>query len=151
MISTEEITLSEIISNQEKLQGYLWDSNEKYPFVLRDNIFDFSKYDNQQNSFIIEALLYSVAKKCSWIIKHTGNYRVNKFEFNNLPPHSKLYPVKYLPHRLKKNNPDGETPIESVCFQQLWVPEKDSNCKNMDVLKMQALIFTGFNKQPKIS
>ena len=151
MNKNNNLDFEKFIDKEEKLEGYVWDSNNEYPEVLRDHVFDFSIYDSNKNSYIVEALLYSKARNCSWIIKHTGSQHINKFDLNNLPKNAELVPVDYIPHRLKKNNPAGASSIERVCFQQLWVPENDSNCADMSVLKLQALIFTGFNHQPKLT
>lgn len=143
------MTLEDFAKNKEKMEGYLWDSDAEYPRVLRDEEPDVSKYINQQNPYIVEALLYSKGSNCAWMIKHTGNSQVTKFDLNQLPANAELVSVDYTPHRLKSKNPEGADPIKRVCFKQLWIPEEDANCADMEVLKMQALIFTGFNHQPK--
>lgn len=151
MNATNKINFADFFDKEEILEGYVWDSNSQYPKILRNQSFDFSSYQENEDAYIVEALLYSNLKKCSWIIKHTGTYQITKFDLSKLDPNYQLVPVDYLPHRLKKNNPAGATLIERVCFQQLWIPEEDPNCEDMEVLKMQALIFTGFNNQQKLA
>jgi len=134
-----------------KYEGYIWDSNESHPVVLRNQTFDFSKYIDHLNPYIVEAWLYSVVDHCAWLIQHNCEYQVTKYDLKSLPEKHELIAVDFIPHKLKENNPSGASPIKRVCFQQLWIPEKDLNCAKMPVLKMQALIFTGFNQQPKLT
>jgi len=143
------MNLEKLPKKDTKVEGYVWDSNAKHPKVYRDQPLDISKYFQEDNPYIVEALLYSKDENCAWMIKHTGTYQINQYDLNALSKEGELVEVDFLPHRLKKNNPDGATPIKKVCFKQLWIPEEDPNCENMNVLKMQALIFTGFNQQPK--
>jgi len=130
--------LSEI--KKRKYSGYIWMSDAKEPKVLNGEEFDFSTIGI--NPFIIEALLYCKEEKTSLTIRHTGKYHINEIDLNNLPDGAKLENIEYLPHRLKDK--DKGIDVEKVCFKQLWVPEKDENCLDMEVLKMKALVFTGF-------
>ena len=124
--------LSEI--KNRKYSGYIWMSDAKEPKVLNNKEFDFSTIG--VNPFIIEALLYCEEKKTSLTIRHTGKYHIIEIVLNDLPEGAELEDVEYLPHRLKG--------VDKVCFKQLWVPEKDDNCEAWPVLKMKALVFTGF-------
>jgi len=119
-----------------KYEGYVWLSNADKPIVLPKEEFDFSTIKENDNPFIVEALLYCKEENVSVTIRHTGKYHINEFDLNNLQEGAVLEKVQYLPHRLDN--------IEKVNFKQLWLPEKDENCLNMEVLKMKALIFTGF-------
>jgi CRISPR type III-associated protein (TIGR04423 family) len=123
--------------NNIEFEGYVWLSDQEEPIILNNQTFDFSKYEEGSNPFIIEALLFDKTKNKSIHITHTGRYHINdEFDLDNLKEGSELEPVEYLPHRL-----DG---VDKVCFKQLWIPEKDEYCDNLPVLKMKALIFTGF-------
>jgi len=129
--------LSEI--KTRKYSGYIWMSAAKEPKMLNDAKFDFSTVGI--NPFIMEALLYSDEDNISLNIKHTGKYQINEIDLNNLPEGFELQDVKYLPLRLKG--------VKKVCFKQLWVPEEDENCNDLPVLKMKALVFVGFDCNPK--
>ena len=124
--------LSEI--KNRKYSGYIWMSDKKNPVVLNNEEFDFSVIGI--NPFIMEALLYCEEENISLTIRHTGKYHINEIDLNNLPKGAELEDVEYLPHRLNG--------VDKVCFKQLWVPEEDKNCKGLPVLKMKALVFTGF-------
>ena len=124
--------LSEI--KNRKYSGYIWMSDSKEPKMLNKEEFDFSSVG--VNPFIIEALLYCEEEKVSLTIRHTGKYHINEINLNKLPDGAELESMEYLPHRLKG--------VDKVCFKQLWVPEEDENCENWPVLKMKALVFTGF-------
>ncbi len=121
--------------NNVNFEGYVWLSNSEKPKVLKDTTFDFSKNEEGKNPFIIEALLFNKEKNKSYTIRHTGKYHINEFDLSKYTSEN-LVDVEYLPHRL-----DG---VKKVCFKQLWLPEEDKNCLDMEVLKMKALIFTGF-------
>ena len=123
--------LSEI--KNRKYSGYIWMSDAKEPKVLHNEEFDFSSIG--VNPFIIEALLYSESENTSLTIQHTGKYHINEIDLNKYSKDD-LVDVEYLPHRLKD--------VGKVQFKQLWVPEEDKNCNDMPVLKMKALVFTGF-------
>ena len=123
--------------NAQNYEGYVWLSNADKPIILPKEEFDFSKYSEQNNPFIIEALLWDKKSK-SITIRHTGKYHINEFDLSKYSDEN-LVDVQYLPHRLDR--------VEKVNFKQLWLPEEDENCEGMEVLKMKALVFTGF--EPK--
>ena len=125
-------SLTEI--ENRKYSGYIWMSDAKEPIVLHNEEFDFSKIG--VNPFIIEALLYSEAGNISVLIRHSGKYHIEEIDLNNLQEGAELVDVEYLPHSLKG--------VDKVCFKQLWIPEEDENCNGYPVLKMKALVFTGF-------
>ena len=124
-----------------KYEGYLWLSNKRTPEVFHGETIDFAQWE-AINPFIIEGLLYNRAKQFSVLIRHTGTYTIRGYDLTKIPQKGILEPVEFLPHRLNKTK--GKPPIEKVEFQQLWLPEKDANCENMEVLSMRALVFTGF-------
>lgn len=124
--------------NNRTFEGYIWLSDQEKPILLRNETFDFSKYEEGANPFIVEALLYN--NNNSVHIQHTGRYVVKEFDFKHLENKGAVFEdVKFLPHRLDS--------VNKVKFKQLWLPEEDADCENMPVLKMKALIFTGFDKQ----
>ena len=122
--------------NNIEFEGYVWLSDQEEPKILNNQTFDFSKYEEGSNPFIIEALLYNKETRKSVHIMHTGKYHISEYDLKKYTDKN-FVDVQYLPHRLEG--------VNKVCFKQLWVPENDENCENMPVLKMQALVFTGFD------
>jgi CRISPR type III-associated protein (TIGR04423 family) len=120
-----------------KYEGYIWFSDSETPLVIHNKNHDFSKYKEIDNPFIIEALLFAKDENISIAIKHTGKYHIHEIDLNKLPEGAVLEDIHYLPHRLEI--------VKKVNFKQLWLPEKDENCNNWEVLKMKALVFTGFD------
>lgn len=117
-------------------EGYIWGSDQQYPQVLNGE-----KFVNPSDSlYIVEALLYCEKENISILIRHTGQTQICEYNLNKLEEGTELRDVSYLAHRLKKD-------IEKVNFKQVWIPEEDPNCNNWKVLKMKALVFTGFPKQ----
>ncbi len=85
-------------------------------------------------------MLWCESEKISVHVRHTGKYHIHEFDLNILiDGKNKLVEKEYLPHRLEN--------VKKVCFKQLWVPEADPLCDNMEVLTMKAQIFTGFIKK----
>ncbi len=117
-------------------EGYIWGSEHQYPQVLKGEKF-IAPLDSL---YIVEALLYCKAENISILIKHTGQTQIYQYNLSKFPKHIKQRSVSYLSHRLGDH-------IKRVNFQQIWIPESDPNCESWDVLKMRALIFTGFNQQ----
>ena len=122
---------------KRKYEGYLWFSDREKPKVLKEEEYDFSKHTEKENPFIVEGMLFCKEENVSVMIRHTGKYHICEFDFEKLKKKgAEFEDVKYLPYRL-----DG---IKKLKFKQLWLPEPDANCEDMEVLKMKALIFTGF-------
>ena len=122
-----------------KYSGYIWMSDEKEPKILNDEEFVFSTIGT--NPFIIEALLYCKEENVSLTIRHTGKYHIHEIQLNKYT-NENLVDIAYLPHRLKDEKKAID--VKKVCFKQLWTPENDANCEGWPVLKMKALVFTGF-------
>lgn len=118
-----------------KYEGYVWMSDAKEPKVLNDEIFDFENVTT--NPFVIEALLYSKDKKVSVQVQHTGDYQIFEYHLGELTD-AEFSDKEYLPHRLKN--------VSKVKFKQVWLPEEDANCKDMEVLNLKAIVFCGFLK-----
>lgn len=117
-------------------EGYLWFSDSRTPVILDKEEYPFAQLS--QNPFIVEGLLYCAEDQTSITIKHTGVYQIGIYKVDQSQEGVTLKPIEYLPHRL--------TGINKVCFQQLWLPESDPFCEGMKVLKMKALLFTGFKR-----
>jgi CRISPR type III-associated protein (TIGR04423 family) len=138
MISSLE-NLTDIPERQ--YEGYIWFSDSQEPEVLFGNK-PFSFHSPKDNPFVVEALLYSRHENVSVMVKHTGKYHITEYDINKINSNGILIPKEYLPHRLKD--------VSKVCFFQFWSPESDPNCLNMEVQTLRAIIFSGFDKQPKI-
>ena len=138
-----KISIEKLKENiNRKYEGYVWGSDDERPTILKNEPFPFDKLKTE-TPYIVEALLFCKDKNISVTIRHAGEYIISQFNLDEYKDSEKyaLHPVEYLPHRL-----DG---VEKVCFKQLWLSEPDPNCADMEVLKKKALIFTGFNHQPK--
>jgi len=118
-----------------KYEGYIWLSDAETPIVLHEREYDFSKHSEIDNPFIIEALLYAKEESISVTIKHTGKYHIHEIDLKQYSKEN-FVDIQYLPHRLSG--------VSKVNFKQLWLPEMEENCNNWEVLKMKALVFTGF-------
>lgn len=116
-------------------EGYVWLSNEKKPFILPDESFDFSKVE--ANPFVVEALLFDKSENKSIHVQHTGEYQIFEYDLKRIEE-SSIENKEYLPHRLKD--------VKNVLFKQIWLPEKDDNCAGFEVLKLKAIVFCGFKK-----
>lgn len=134
----EHKTIQEI--PKRKYEGYIWGSDDKEPKVYYGKE-EVNISTDDIKGYIIEGLLYCEQDNTSLIIRHSGKYHIYEYDLNNLLEGAELVNTEYLPHRL-----DG---IEKVCFKQLWLPEEDPNCVKLKVLKMKALVFTGFNNCKK--
>ncbi len=117
-------------------EGYIWLSNEKKPFILPDESFDFSTVE--ANPFVVEALLFDKSENKSIHVQHTGEYQIFEYDLSKLEK-SNYVEKEYLPHRLKD--------VKNVLFKQIWLPEKDDNCAGFEVLKLKAIVFCGFKNK----
>lgn len=113
-----------------KYEGYYWMSNDKKAIIIDGN-FDFTKIQN--NPFIIEGMLWDNDQNISIMIMHTGQYNISQYNIKELP---NTFDKCYLAHGI-----DG---VKKVKFKQIWLPEPDPFCNDMDVLKLKAIVFTGF-------
>lgn len=118
-----------------KYEGYVWLSDATAPVVLNNESFDFESI--KTNPFVIEALLYSPGEDVSIHVQHTDEYQI--FEYNLKAFSQREISEKvYLSHRLKD--------VTKLKFKQLWMPEMDNNCEDMEVLTLKAIVFCGFLK-----
>ncbi len=123
---------------EREYQGYIWYSDKDEPKVLEEyKSFKFSEV--QTNPFVVEALLYCKEEKVSVMVRHSGSYQIREYSLNNMPEGHKVEEKSYFPHRLKNR-------VKRICFHQLWLPENDPNCEDMEVLTLKGHIFTGFSK-----
>ncbi len=113
-------------------EGYVWLSDKDKPIVLKNEQFDFNTI--KQNPFIIEGLLWAKKEGVSIHIRHTGRYLIHKYDMNASDLSKDI--KQYLPHKIEG--------IKKLKFKQVWEPEEDPLCENMEVLKMKALVFIGF-------
>jgi CRISPR type III-associated protein (TIGR04423 family) len=113
--------------------GYYWLSGEENPIMIRGS---FEPTLTDESLFVVEAMLWDETNKQSIIITNTGRYQIFEYNLNQLPKNAVLECKAYMPHRL--------TNVKTVQFKQLWLPEKDENCCDMEVLKLKAQIFVGF-------
>lgn len=124
---------------KRKYIGYVWMSDKEEPIVLEQPTeFDFSSIE--VNPFVQEALLFSEEENISVMVRHTGVYNITEFCLNKFPEEYELVEKQYYPHK-KLGFKDTR-----VCISQLWLPKKDDNCEEMEVLTLKAHIFTGFKK-----
>ena len=130
-------------------EGYLWEANEKKPFILPSAAYPMEDWGKA--SYLVEGLLYAAKENVSILIRHTGSYCIRAYDMSQLSEgidaaaeETKVVEkveivekdLAYLAYRLPN--------IEKLRFRQLWESEPDPNCENMEVLKLKALIFVGF-------
>ncbi|WP_259015106.1 TIGR04423 family type III CRISPR-associated protein [Emticicia fluvialis] len=116
-------------------EGYVWMSDKQKPEVFMNK--PFNANGHQQNPFIIEGLLWAKKEKVSIHIRHTGKYLIHKYEMNDQDLSEDIN--QYLAHKIEG--------IKKLKFKQVWEPEKDPFCEDMEVLKMKALVFIGFESE----
>lgn len=119
------------------LEGYLWLSDEHKPSrIYRNAKIDTSVFD-VENPFVTEGLLYDRANDLSYQIKYIdGNYRI--FEHSTLKQNADdlIEEKTYIAHRI-----DG---VKKLRFAQIFTPQADKDCMNMKVLKLDRMVFKGF-------
>jgi len=115
--------------------GYYWMSDQETPEPVNGR---FEPKISGNNPFIIEAMLWDDTNEKSIMITHTGRYHIYEYDIAELEKQGVLEDKAYMPHRL-----DEKT--KKVKFKQFWLPERDSLCEGMDVLKLKAIVFVGFD------
>lgn len=120
-------------------EGYLWWSSEQYPEVhTKENPMTDLELNENENPFIIEGQLYDSQKDYSISIKYVdGKYIVNKYDMKSDFVGDKVEVAKHL---YRGNKMKGL----NLCFKELWEPEKDPLCADMEVLKATKVAFVGF-------
>lgn len=139
------INISEIDKNRI-YEGYLWLSDSKEPVVL-DNaekkLCDVLKEKEKEgilndsvNPFVIESFLWDKANKDSYSIKYVdGKSVVHKFHITEDDLRNNET-KEYFANRI-----EGQ-----LLFLDVWSPEKDQQCLDMEVLQPEAKVFIGFKK-----
>jgi len=135
-----------------KYQGYFWVSDEDKPFIISGELklseeSEFFKYKETDSPFIVEAFLFSKDENISISIRHTsGRCYINQFMLNQLEKNKKnTVDKKYIAHKSIGRFLSAHKSIDAFLnFKEIWIPEKDQFCENMEVLKKQAVVFTGF-------
>ena len=114
------------------VEGYVWFSDKSEPY-LNENINN--SFDTMADPrFIVEA--HFIVENISHSIRFVdGGHLVAKFNLDEIKK-EKCEIKKYLSHRIKDHS--------KIYFYELWLPEKDAMCCDMEVLKFNGLVFAGF-------
>lgn len=119
------------------LTGYVWLSDESEPRIFERQPFD-SGLAALTNPFIIEGLLYCEEEKVSYYLKYVdGHTHVYRYE---------LCVQDFRDNETKEffGNRMGQRKLR---FLEVWEPQPDELCNNMEVLQFQANVFVGFNNE----
>lgn len=126
---------------EAKYEGYIWKSDSSEP-LLFDGVEPVSlSFTDGENPFVVEGMLWdsehgkSVVVRCVDGVYHVAIYEVGSSDADGV---GRLSPVSYLPHRMQG--------VKALKFVRLWEPECDEMCENMDVLRLKATVFVGFEK-----
>jgi CRISPR type III-associated protein (TIGR04423 family) len=125
--------LSDIPTKDCNYIGYYWMSDTQNPEYV-DNNFTLPTYTI--NPFIIEGMLWDKTNKRSIMIKHTGRYVITQVDFKEISSDCKIADKSYM----------GYKPKGKHLYKQIWLPEPDPLCQGMEVLKLKAIVFTGFKE-----
>lgn len=113
--------------------GYYWVSDMPEPEEIK-GAFNFD--ESKVNPFIIEGMLYDKTNNRSIMIKHTGRYIITQVDLEELTSDCEIADKVYI----------GYKPKGKHLYKQIWLPESDVLCEGMNVLKLKAIVFTGFKK-----
>lgn len=141
MDKTFAYTLDSLASIPEgNYEGYYWVSDAPKPMKIQAGDSLASLKSVQKNPFIIEALLYDRQTQLSIHIQHTGRQQITCYDWKQFNESNLASDysdqVTYVSQKI-----DG---IEGVQFSRIWKKEPDALCANREVLKMHALVFSGF-------
>lgn len=121
-------------------EGYYWASDAPKPEKIQTGDSLSALKALQGNPFVMEALLYDRAQQLSIHIQHTGHTQITCYDWKKFDEsHLVAEPedqVTFLPQKIEE--------IEGVQFLRVWKKEEDPLCEGYPVLKMYALVFTGF-------
>lgn len=129
-------------------KGYYWLSGSDEPIIVDGDVEKIRNFkplisyqDKSCNLFIVEGMLWDATNEISIMISHRGKYNIIVYRLKDIRLNEDLEiePQVFLAHKLKD--------INYVSFSQLWLPETDSLCEGMKVLRMQAQIFCGIGKK----
>lgn len=134
----------EDIPKDVKFTGYYWLDNTHKPVVIVDECINLSEY-RSASPFIVEA--YFTDNKISYSIKHFDGlgHIVTGIKITDI---KKKTEHKYIadPAIIREGKVKGLN-IKKLSFLQEWKGVPDELCENMDVLKPQRIVFTGFEKE----
>lgn len=125
------------------LTGYLWLSNEVKPSRVYRNVkIDTSVFD-VDNPFVAEGLLYDQANNLSYQIKYIDNkYRIFEGSTQKQNADDVIEPKSFIAHSI-----DG---VEKLKFAQFFTLQKDDGCIDMKVLKLDRVVFVGFEDKKEV-
>lgn len=127
--------LTDIVSEVSEYIGYLWYSDRELPEMVNGAVV-FS--EGIENHFIIEGHLYAIDGSRSISIKEVGGeVIIGEVKWKEIPEMVVLEKKLFLQHAANG----------FVEFVQAWVPEKDVECENFEVLVPAWIAFTGFIKK----
>ena len=115
-----------------KYEGYLWKSDQTAPEKIQGT---FARvFDEKENPFIVEGLLYDAQRKVSFSIKYVdGHYLVNRFELDAHDFEEGTVQT-FLGNRLNAN----------LRFLELYEDQPDPLCEGFMVSVPSACIFIEF-------
>lgn len=121
-------------------EGYFWASNSKEPKKILDESSLTEMKSIHGNPFVMEALLYDRKAEISIHVQHTGRQQIICYNWKAFDESSLISEhqdkATFIPQKING--------IKCLEFQRIWKKEKDPLCADKDVLKMYALVFTGF-------
>ncbi len=120
--------------------GYIWLSDRKEPELVEEvDHFAYEKEAVPLNPFIREGYLYDGNKDISVSIHHVpGRYLIHVFNLGKIPKESEGTEQSFL----SSVGFSGK-----IYFKEIWVPEKDFYCSNLEVLTKKAVVFIGFGEE----
>lgn len=121
-------------------EGYYWLSDSPEPNKI-SSVSDLNQLKSYSgNPFVMEALLYDRTANLSVHVRHTGNYQVTLYNWNQFDEQEIFSgsddEVVFLPQKIEG--------IKGLKFARIWRKEPDELCEGKEVLKMNALVFCGF-------
>lgn len=123
-----------------KMEGYLWYSDQDAPIVY-DGTKESFKFDDNDNPFVIEGQLYDSNANISYSIKYVdGKYLKKEYHVVSKEEGCEITEKSYISNRM-----NGRV----LCFKEIWrpsEPESEPLCEGMSVLQPAELVFVGFKK-----
>ena len=122
-------------------EGYIWMSDATEPIIV-DGKMEALELNPEINPFIIEARLYSPVDSVSYSVKYVdGEYIAICFDVNAVENDTETVCKRtdFIPNRMKA--------IDYLKFLQVWRPEIDPLCADMEVLMPAEQIFVGFKRK----
>lgn len=121
-------------------EGYYWASNAQKPIKIKTGDSLEQLKSIRGNPFVMEALLYDRHAELSIHVLHTGRQQITCYDwkqFDNSEMVSGLTDqVTFVTQKI-----DG---IEGLQFSRIWKKERDPLCADREVMKMFAIVFSGF-------